>query len=298
MRWYDHSTGKRVSRAKSFPTRSAAQRFHADRRATTARGAWLILPLGGLTERCLRGMDRRPARRGAPRMVASYTSVWDTFLRQTLDSRHVGIITRAGLTGRIRDVSTVRSAQLTRHVHQVLSLVPDAAVEQRLLGSNVAKGIPLPRIVREQAVALDVTEVEALADAVDDRSADLVRSSPTAARGGEAVAPRRRDGSIVVIARASRESHRKDQLWAAPVQAATSCPERLGLRPMIARRSDAAEERDAFNFTAPDAARAATATGVACPVGTRRLLRLAAPASAHTTQDDPLGEVETGPDLR
>jgi len=257
VRWYDYSTEKRIGRSKAFATRAAAQRFDADRRAAEARGAWVDPSAGRIVLNDVWEVWIAGRHDLAPRTVASYTSVWDTHLRTTLGGCHVGAITRAQVTARVRDVSTKRSAQMTRHVHRVLSLVLDAAVEQHLIGANVAKGVPLPRIIREQAVALDVGEVEALADAVDRRSADLVRFlAYSGARWGEAVALRRRDvardSSSVLIARASREVNGKIGYGLPKSKQRRRVPIASALRPMIARRRDAAQDGDALIFTAPD----------------------------------------------
>ncbi|GAB3588988.1 hypothetical protein GCM10027579_29370 [Calidifontibacter terrae] len=173
-----------------------------------------------------------------------------------LGEHRVGSITRADVTALVTDVGARRSAQMTRHVHRVLSLLLDAAIEQGLIGTNVAKGVPLPRIVREQAVALDVAEVEDLADKVDPRVADLVRFlAYSGARWGEAVALRRRDVardcSTVLIARASREINGELSYGLPKSKQRRRIPVASTLRPMLAIRRDATRDPDSLIFAAP-----------------------------------------------
>ena len=183
-RWRDPA-GKQ--RKKSFGRKIDAQRWLDQMQAEMHRGQY-VDPAGGkvrvsvLAESWAAGLAHlKPSTAERYRGVVRHHIVprWGTW--------RVSSIAHSDVTSWVASLSQsgLRPGSV-RQVHRVLSLVLDAAVLDGRIGRNPARGVRLPRQVRDEPRFLTVGEVERLADAAGDSGGLVLVLAFTGLRFGEA----------------------------------------------------------------------------------------------------------------
>lgn len=187
-RWRDPSGRQRK---KSFRRRLDADRFVAEVTTQISRGSYVDpvagkMSVGAAAEQWASGLAHlKPStaeryRRVVQRQVIPKWGSWQLSKVSSSDvSAWLGELTDSGL-----------SAGTVRKAHLVLSMVFDAAVEDRRIGRNPAKGVRLPRQVRDEARFLSAQELRRLVDAAGDEGLHIAVLGLTGLRFGEFAALR------------------------------------------------------------------------------------------------------------
>jgi integrase len=156
-------------RAQTFDMKRDANRFAATVEVDKATGTW-VAPEDGLT------------------LLRDWAKDWEATLvgvRATTRERDVSML-RNHVLPRFGDLPLAKIehlavvawvAELSKRLapssvhkcHQILAKLLDAAVNARKLQHNVARGVRLPQVIRQEQRFLDATQVAALADAIDVR---------------------------------------------------------------------------------------------------------------------------------
>jgi integrase len=81
----------------------------------------------------------------------------------------LGKIEHLAVVAWVADLSTRLAPSSVHKCHQILAKLLDAAVNARKIRLNVARGVRLPQVIRQEQRFLDPSQVAALADAIDVR---------------------------------------------------------------------------------------------------------------------------------
>ena len=163
--WRVHHRTDGVQRNRTFAKRSDAERFvaelesrshasSADRSRAAAAvtvGEWADIWLAGQAHL-------------KPSTLERYAGVVRTHVVPAWGTVRLDQVTHAGVQAWVATLATERSPATVRKAHRVLSLMLDLAVRDGRLPRNVAKGINLPRPVRQEQRFLTIAQVEALAN--------------------------------------------------------------------------------------------------------------------------------------
>lgn len=201
VRWRDPA-GRH--RSRSFARKDDATRFLHSLATTIHAGTYIDPSAGRVTvdDLAVPYLDRISKTRKR-KTAATYAGLWRTVLEPRWSSVPVAGITYTDVAGWVADCSARYSASRTRQAHSLLSRILDAAVADRRIPGNPARGVELPRMPRRRAYpVLSHGQVAALADAAGeiggpvDRALVLVLAY-TGIRWGEAVGLRWVDVDLV-----------------------------------------------------------------------------------------------------
>lgn len=92
-----------------------------------------------------------------------------------LGSVPVAKITKGHIQNLVGSLSETHSASTVKHVHRVAAGVLDAAVDDRAVPRNVARGVKLPKEEHSEFILLSAAEVAGIAAAVPERYSALIR---------------------------------------------------------------------------------------------------------------------------
>lgn len=162
-------------RSRTFPTKREAQRFVAEVEVDKARGSWVDpagarVILADWAEQWWRTTTNlRPSTRVRDESyLASY--ILPEFGRTPL-----GRITQLDVRAWVADLDSRDLAPATVvKAYQILAKILRAAVDGGLIPSTPCRGIPLPRVEREEMRFLTPSQVAHLADVIDPRFRALV----------------------------------------------------------------------------------------------------------------------------
>jgi hypothetical protein len=102
------------------------------------------------------------------------TTQVETYLRlhayPYLGTRQLGAIRRSDVQAWVKELTSVLAPRSVELVYRWVATIFKAAVGDRLLASSPCIGITLPKCNEAEVVPLSVREVEAMVDAVPDRT--------------------------------------------------------------------------------------------------------------------------------
>lgn len=190
VRWRDPA---RRQRSRAFRRKVDADRFARSVEVDIDRGQY-VAPAGGrtlLVEWWARWWPTQVHLRPSTR--ARDESVWTARVAPVFGHRPVGAIARLEVGEWLAELQREGlSAEYVAKCHQVLGKALRAAVDEGLIGSSPADGLPLPTIERAELRILNPAEVDHLASTIDRRYALLVRAAAySGLREGELFALRR-----------------------------------------------------------------------------------------------------------
>jgi integrase len=180
-------------RSRSFRRKIEAERFLTQTEAALHHGDWTDPDLGRTTVRAWAPQWLRTKRGLKPKTLSSYQSLLRSRVLPALGDTPLAKLDRARVEAWVSDLEAHGlSASRIRQAFNVLAAMLDAAVANRMITRNVARGIELPRIPKTERRFLTEAQVMRLADAapLEHRALILVLAY-SGIRWGEAVALRR-----------------------------------------------------------------------------------------------------------
>ncbi len=188
---------------QTFPTKAMAERWLSLTEADVMRGEW------SPPERCAETVGEWAERWWRRDHLRPSTALRDDgYLRRyilpTLGTAPLASLDRECVQAWIDDLANRLAPATVRRSHQLLGQLVDAAVTDGILKARPWVGVALPRIVHEEMRFLTPTELERLADAMDERYRSLVLTAGYGGlRMGEVAGLRRkhvgRDGTLTII---------------------------------------------------------------------------------------------------
>lgn len=155
-------------RSRCFTRRIDADRFLATTEAAKVRGDWFDPALGNtlLADWSARWLDGvRPTLK--PTTVASYDSLLRSRILPTFGAHRLSTIRPSDVQTWIGSMVELKiSASRIRQAQVVLSKMLGAAVRDGLVSRNVALGVSLPKLQREEAAYLEPNTVDAISQAM------------------------------------------------------------------------------------------------------------------------------------
>lgn len=131
--------------------------------------------------------------RGASSYIATLSSSWRTHVAPQWGARKVGTIRHDEIQEWVSELSERRSPSVVIRANDILRGILDYAVRNRLIASNPAHDISLPRKKRKPHVYLTAEQLMALADEAGWRRPVVLTLGTTGMRWGELVGLRVRD---------------------------------------------------------------------------------------------------------
>jgi integrase len=179
---------------RGFKTRRDAEAFANSVEVTKQRGEYVAPSLGRVTVGEL-GPAWLARKQGhmKPSGYLSYENAWRRYVEPRWRSTKLTDIRHTSVAAWVAELSTKLSPSRTTTIYAVLAGILDDAVKDRLLASNPARGVKLPRKSRRRNVYLSAEQLRALA-IESGRYGSLVLLLGTAGlRWGEAAALRVED---------------------------------------------------------------------------------------------------------
>lgn len=160
---------------RGFTTQREAKKFAAAVEVAIQRGEY-ITPTDARTPLKDVAKPWLAAREGTlkPSSYASAETAWRVHIAPKWGEVAIGKITKAGVQTWVSELAKSASPSLVRRVHSVLVGILERAVDERLVITNHARGVALPRRRQSHRPYLTISELEAVADNAGERG-DLVR---------------------------------------------------------------------------------------------------------------------------
>lgn len=159
------SDQNRLTMKRGFTTMRDAKAFLVDQEAAKAGGRFIAQSSGRVSVGEL--WDPWIAHKAAVRKRSSVDALrgaWETHVEQRWGDVRVADVRASEVAAWVAELAGKRSASVTIRAHGVLAGLLDAAVKDRLLVANPARGVDLPRKVRKaRRRYLSAEEVEAVA---------------------------------------------------------------------------------------------------------------------------------------
>lgn len=188
-------------RSRTFSRKSDADRYARAVETDKERGAWHDVTLGrrSFEEWAEQWLADAVTPTKKPSTLAHYRSLLDCHLLPEFGRVAVaGILPSAVQSWVARLSAQGLAASSVRGAHGVLSQILERAVRDGAIPRNPAYRLSLPRIVRKEARYFDPLTVEAIAEAVPEPYAVVIRLlGTTGLRWGELVALRRRHVDVL-----------------------------------------------------------------------------------------------------
>ena len=139
--------------------------FAATVEVAKARGEYIAPSLGRVTvgELGPRWLERQRGHM-KPSGFRSYESAWRIHVVSTWGSRRIADIRYSEVQAWIAELAAKRGPVIVRTAHSVLARILDDAVRDRLLASNPARGVKLPKRPPRRNVYLTASQLDRLAD--------------------------------------------------------------------------------------------------------------------------------------
>ena len=189
---YIDPTGR--ERSKTFPRKVDAEKYLIHVEAQKQRAEWINPELS--STRFAEWAEGWLANRThlKPKTFAGYESLLKVHILPRFGASRLDRIDSLSIEDWVADLkASGLSASRIRQAHNVLSQILKTAVRARYLPANSAEGVDLPRKPRREQLFLTPSEVDRLADVVEDRYRALIYVFAYGAlRWGEAAALRRR----------------------------------------------------------------------------------------------------------
>lgn len=176
VRWearYRDPSGRQ--RTRTFDYEADAKAFLSTSEADVIRGAW-VDPSGARLRFDEWETDWWSTTTNLRRSTRTRDRGYlDRYVLPTFKGQQLGAIAQPDIRAWVANLTTRGLAPATvRLAYGLLSKILSAAVDAGLIGSTPCRKIPLPRIEREEMRFLDPTEVDMLAQAIDERYRVLV----------------------------------------------------------------------------------------------------------------------------
>jgi integrase len=181
-------------RSKTFDRKTDAQRFLAAIETEKSRGEWIDPRLGRTRFDDFAGRWMEAvAPTLKPTTVASYESLLRSRVRPAFGDWAMASVRPSDVQAWVgKMIEEGLSSSRIRQAHVVLSLIFQAAVRDGIVARNVAQGVRLPKLAREEAPYFDPATVDRIVEAMPVPCDLLVRILGTLGpRWGEAAALRR-----------------------------------------------------------------------------------------------------------
>jgi integrase len=150
---------------RGFTTKRDAAAFAATVEVSKLRGEYVAPSLGKATVGAL-GPPWLARQRGhmKPSGFRSYESAWRVHVAPRWSRTAIADVRFSDVAAWVAELSAERGAVIVQTAHSVLARILDDAVRDRLLASNPARGVKLPRRARRRNVYLTVEQLHRLAD--------------------------------------------------------------------------------------------------------------------------------------
>lgn len=176
---------------RGFLTKREALAWAEDNAAEVRKGTWVDPQSGATTVGELAGvwLATRTHMKVSSRNLAEMT--WRVHVAPVWEHVRIGEIKPSAVQGWVSSLSC--SASSVRRIHSCLAQILDIAIRDRLLVSNPARGVSLPRKAKGRQVFLTIEQVRAVADRCGERGVIVWVLATTGIRWGELAALRVRD---------------------------------------------------------------------------------------------------------
>ena len=162
------------SRSKKFRLERDAKKFEADVKSDQGRGLWVDPSAGRITL----GQYAEQWRLGQVHYSKNTASLVDNHLRKHIlpffGDRPIAGIRSSHLQSWVRDRTQVLAPSTVEAVYGRLVTILRAAVQERIIATNPAVGIKLPKVVNVPVVPLPVVSVTAWAEEMPERDRALI----------------------------------------------------------------------------------------------------------------------------
>ncbi|MFJ6170559.1 tyrosine-type recombinase/integrase [Curtobacterium sp. NPDC092190] len=128
-----------------------------------------------------------------PSSLRPVETAWRVHVEPTWGKVPVGRVQHSDVQDWVTELAATKSATVVLRAYGVLASILDAAVADRRISTNRARGVKLPRKVSKEHVYLTHQELHDLADASGDRNVLVLVLGYTGLRWGEAIGLRVRD---------------------------------------------------------------------------------------------------------
>jgi integrase len=156
---------RRQTDKRGFRTKRDAEHFAATVEVAKMRGEYIPPTVGRITigELGSAWLERRQGHM-KPSGFRSYESAWRVHVEPTWGRSRVFEIRFTAVQAWVSQLATNRGAVVVQTAYSVLSRILDDAVQDRLLASNPARGVKLPKRPPRRNVYLTASQLNALAD--------------------------------------------------------------------------------------------------------------------------------------
>jgi integrase len=149
---------------RGFKTKRDAEAFAATVEVSKLRGEYVAPSLGKATVGELGpGWLKRQSGHLKPNSQKSLDVSWRVHVEPRWGSTAIAQIRYSAVQSWLSDLSSQRGAKVVRAAHAVLAAILDDAVRDRLIASNPARGVKLPKIVKKPHAYLAADQLHALA---------------------------------------------------------------------------------------------------------------------------------------
>lgn len=180
------------SRTKQgFPTKAKAEAWAAKNTTSIADGQWVDPAAGRTTVNDLSSTWLATRTHLKPSTRELYSQVWNSAVKPEWGGYPVRSIRPSMVQKWVSE--SKHSASWTRHSHNVLSQILQIAVDDRMIVSNPARGVKLPRRSKGVNVYLTMGQLKSLAAHCRDREDLVLLLGTVGLRWGEAIALRPMD---------------------------------------------------------------------------------------------------------
>jgi integrase len=179
---------------RGFTTKRDAQIFAASIETTKARGEYVAPSVGRATIGEL-GPDWLERQKGhmRPSGFRSYESGWRIHVEPRWGTTRISDVRYSDVQAWIAELAAQRGPVIVRFAHAVLARILDDAVRDRMLSSNPARGVKLPKRPPRKNVYLTAAQLDRLADEAGRYRGLVLLLGVGGVRFGEAAALRVRD---------------------------------------------------------------------------------------------------------
>jgi integrase len=155
----------RSTQKRGFKTKRDAELFAATVEVSKARGEYVPASVGKVTvgELGPAWLDRQRGHLKAS-TLRSYELSWGTHVAQRWGGVRICDVRFSEVQAWVSDMSARRGPQVVRIAYSVLARVLDDAVRDRLIASNAARGVKLPKLSPRRNTYLTAAQLQRLAD--------------------------------------------------------------------------------------------------------------------------------------
>jgi hypothetical protein len=155
----------RSTQKRGFKTKRNAELFAATVEVSKARGEYVPASVGKVTvgELGPAWLDRQRGHLKAS-TLRSYELSWGTHVAQRWGGVRICDVRFSEVQAWVSDMSARRGPQVVRIAYSVLAWVLDDAMRDRLIASNAARGVKLPKLPPRRNTYLTAAQLQRLAD--------------------------------------------------------------------------------------------------------------------------------------